>query len=315
MGTLRELVPIDDEEAFDAYSHAVIGVVDRVGPAVVSLAVQRWRREGAGSGFVIAPDGLVLTNSHVVHGAARVQVRLRDGRELSAKVVGDDPATDLAVVRVTASDLPHLSIDARTRATPGQLAVAIGNPLGFDATVSAGVISATGRALWGDGRSIDDLIQHTAQLNPGSSGGPLLSSRGALLGINTAVISRSQGIGFAVPAATASWVAGQILAHGRVRRSVIGIAGTTRPLTGALRALREDGAPSAVEVREVMDGGPAERAGVRAGDVILRLDERPIESVTQLSRSLWRIEPGGEIALALARGTRPLTTVVRPVAG
>lgn len=314
MGTTLR-APLPDAEVFDAYSRAVIGVVDRVGPAVVSLAVRRWRGEGAGSGFLIAPDGLVLTNSHVVHGAARVQVRLRDGRELSARVIGADPATDLAVARVPATSLPHVALDADTSAVPGQLAIAIGNPLGFDSTVSAGVVSAIGRALWNEGHAIDDLVQHTAPLNPGSSGGPLLGSDARVLGVNTAVISRSQGIGFAIPATTASWVAGQLLAHGRVRRSVIGIAGSTRPLSGALRRLREEGAATAVEVRDVKPDGPADRAGVRAGDVLLRLDERAIETVTQLSRSLSRLEPGREVSLLLARDARAITARLRPVLG
>ncbi len=315
MGTIAQLVPNEDAEAFDAYSRAVIDVVETIGPAVASLAIKRWRHEGAGSGFAIAPDGILLTNSHVVHGASSVQVRLRDGSELLARVVGDDPPTDLAVVRVHASSLPHVAIDGRGRAQPGQLAIAIGNPLGFDATVSAGVVSAIGRTLFGEGRAIDDLIQHTAPLNPGSSGGPLLSSSGTLLGINTAMIHRSQGIGFAVPAASAHWVVGQLLAHGRVTRSVIGIAGFTRPLGTALRELREEGPPSAVEVREVMAGGPAETAGVRPGDVLLRFDGKPIETVTQLSRMLWRAEAGREAELLLARNRTLHALRIRAIAG
>lgn len=310
MGTVTELLR-RDADALDAYSSAVVGVVDRIGPAVASLGVRRWRHEGTGSGFAIAPDGILLTNSHVVHAAAQVRVRLRDGRELDASVIGDDPPTDLAAVRVRASDLPHVAIDAHTPVLVGQLAIAIGNPLGFDSTVSAGVVSATGRMLLGREHTIDDLIQHTAQLNPGSSGGPLLNSAGQLLGINTAVIHRSQGIGFAVPGATASWVIGQLLAHGRVKRSVIGIAGVTRPLAGRLRELRTDGAPSGVEVREVMPNGPASAAGVRIGDVLLRFDGRPVETVTALSRLLWRWE-GTEAPLELARDGQSIAMKVRP---
>jgi S1-C subfamily serine protease len=299
-----------DREAFDAYSRAVVDVVEKVGPAVASLGIRKDRGEGAGSGFVIAPDGILLTNSHVVRGASSVRVQLRDGSEHAAKVVGDDPATDLAVVRVSARDLPYVPIESSERAVPGQLAIAIGNPLGFDATVSAGVVSATGRMLYGR-QTIDDLIQHTAPLNPGSSGGPLLSGRGVLLGINTAVIHRSQGIGFSVPADTASWVAGQLLAHGRVRRSVIGIAGVTRPLQGSLRALRAEGAASAVEVREVMVRGPADSAGVRAGDLLLRLGEHPIETVSALSRLLWRWD-GRPGEIELARAGRTMKLAIRP---
>jgi S1-C subfamily serine protease len=309
MGTVTEIAK-RDEQALDAYSSAVVRVVERIGPAVASLGVRRWRREGTGSGFAIAPDGILLTNSHVVHQAAQIRVRLRDGSELDATVVGDDPPTDLAVVRVRANDLPFVAVDARTAPIPGQLAIAIGNPLGFDATVSAGVVSATGRMLFGREHTIDDLIQHTAPLNPGSSGGPLLNSAGELLGINTAMIHQSQGIGFSVPAATAHWVAGQLLAHGRVRRAVIGIAGVTRPL-GRLRELRSEGAATGVEVREVMANGPAQSAGVQVGDVLLRFDGRPIETVTALSRLLWRWE-GAEAALDIARDGRRLTMSVRP---
>jgi S1-C subfamily serine protease len=304
-----------DERALDAYSRAIVDVVEAVGPAVASLAVRRWRREGAGSGFVVAPDGVLLTNSHVVHGATHVQVRLRDGRELRGSVVGDDPATDLAVVKVHAQQLPYVEV-GEARPVPGQLAIAIGNPLGFDATVSAGVVSATGRTLHqGRGRPIDDLVQHTAPLNPGSSGGPLAGGHGQLLGINTAVIHRSQGIGFAIPTATASWVLGQLLANGAVRRAVLGIAGMTRPLLGRLRALREGGSASAVEVQEVQRDGAAARAGVRPGDVLLAFDGAPIESITGLTRTLWRFEPGRPARLDVSRDGRALTVEIVPDRG
>lgn len=304
-----------DEHALDAYSRAIVDVVDTVGPCVASLAVRRWRREGAGSGFVVAPDGVLLTNSHVVHGASHVQVRLRDGSELRGRVVGDDPATDLAVVRVDAHQLAYLEV-GEARPVPGQLAIAIGNPLGFDATVSAGVVSATGRTLHqGGGRMIDDLVQHTAPLNPGSSGGPLAGGHGQLLGINTAVIHRSQGIGFAIPTATASWVLGQLLRHGAVRRSVLGIAGMTRPLLGRLRELRERGSASAVEVQEVQRDGAAARAGVRPGDVLLAFEGVPVESITGLSRALWRFPPGQRARLDVARDGRALELEIIPDRG
>lgn len=313
-------VPIEpratDAQALDAYSRAVVDVARDVGPAVCSLAVRRWRHHGAGSGFVVDADGVVLTNAHVVDGASRLGVRLPDGREASGSVVGTDPATDLALVRIDASGLATLDVPDAAPPTPGQLAIAIGNPLGFDATVSAGVISATGRTVRpGRGRAIDDLIQHTAPLNPGSSGGPLLDSRGQLLGINTAVIFRSQGLGFAIPSSTARWVVEQLRVHGEVRRSVIGIAGLTRPLAGRLQELRPEGGGRAVEVREVLSDGPAERAGVRPGDLLLELDGRSIESVHQLSRMLWRWPPGSAAKLSIARVGRRIDLQVTPVRG
>jgi S1-C subfamily serine protease len=222
-----------EADALDAYSRAVIGVVEKVGPAVVSILRGRSEGEhgGEGSGVVLAPDGYVLTNAHVVNGARTLEARFTDGRSLRARVVGEDAATDLALVRVGASDLPHVALGDGGGLKVGQLVIAIGNPLGFQSTVSAGVVSALGRSLRGrDGRLIENIVQHTAALNPGNSGGPLVDSRGRLVGINTAMIASAQGLFFAVPASTVSWVVPKLLQDGAVKRGYLGLAGRQRPL-------------------------------------------------------------------------------------
>jgi S1-C subfamily serine protease len=306
--------PVDrDDDVLDAYSRAVIGVVDAVGPAVVSLAVGSGRgAHGAGSGVTLAPDGYLLTNSHVAHGARRIEVGLTDGRRLPARLVGDDPATDLALVRADASGLPFAAL-ATESPRPGQLAVAIGNPLGFEATVSAGVISAVGRALRGrDGRLIENVIQHSAPLNPGSSGGPLVDSRGRVLGVNTAIIAMAQGIGFAIPAATASWVVPRLLAEGRVRRAWLGLAGRTRPVPRAAARRLDLAAASVVEVVQVLPEGPAERAGVRVGDWIVRFAERPVAGIDDLHRELTEWPTRRAAPLGLVRGQEPFVLEIEP---
>jgi S1-C subfamily serine protease len=301
-----------DDALLDAYSRAVIGVVDRVGPAVVSLSVTSDRGpHGTGSGVAIAPDGYVLTNSHVVHGARGIEVGLTDGRRLAARLVGEDPATDLAVVRVAASGLPFAAF-ATDAPRPGQLAVAIGNPLGFESTVSAGVVSAVGRALRGrDARLVENVIQHTAALNPGSSGGPLVDTHGRVLGVNTAIIALAQGIGFAIPAATASWVVPRLLAEGRVRRGWLGLAGRTRPVPHLL-ARRLDLPASVAEVMQIVPGGPAERAGLRVGDWIARFADQRIASIDDLHRALIEWPHGRAAPLAIVRGDVLLTLEIAP---
>jgi S1-C subfamily serine protease len=311
-----------DDALLDAYSRAVVSVVDAVGPAVVSIVVGSRASSaggrdpglaGSGSGVLIAPDGYVVTNHHVVGRARDVRVGLSDGRVLPARTIGGDGATDLAVVRVEASGLPYATLAGGASVRPGHLAIAIGNPLGFSSTVSAGVVSAIGRALWGrDGRVIEDVIQHTAPLNPGSSGGPLVDSRSRVIGINTAIIAMAQGIGFAIPASTAEWVVPQLLAHGRVRRSWLGLAGRTRPVPRALARRLALLADAAVEVMEVVPGGPAAKAGVRPGDWIVSFLDAPVRSVDALYRALadW---PGGRSApLVVIRGETRLILEVRP---
>ena len=313
-----------DEELLDAYSEAVVAVVERVGPAVASLKVRpRSRRRrmgfvGQGSGIVIAPDGYVLTNSHVVDRADAMKLSLPDGRELGARAVGRDPSTDLAVVKVDAAELPWVALDGEVRARAGQLVVAIGNPLGFQSTVSAGVVSALGRSLRGpEGRLIDDIVQHTAALNPGSSGGPLVDSRGRVLGVNTAILAPAQGMGFAVPVRIATWVVPQLIARGRVRRAWLGIGARTRPIDPELARRiadeeRTEPRRSSAEVLEVAPGGPAAEAGVRAGDRILGLAGTPVRDVDDLHRLLATHEAGSPAELRVLRDDTFLTLEVAP---
>jgi S1-C subfamily serine protease len=295
-----------EKDALDAYSRAVIGVVDRAGPAVVSIEVANKRGpSGAGSGFVVTPDGYVMTNSHVVSGVREIRVRTPSGETLKGQVAGDDPATDLALVRVDSAALGaspvYLPIDAAITPRVGQLAVAIGNPLGFESTVSTGVVSALGRSLRGRGnRLIDGVIQHTAPLNPGNSGGPLLDANGRVLGVNTAIIARSQGLGFAIAVETAAWVLGQLLQHGRVRRAWLGVGAARRPLDRRLAYHHGLGA-AAVEVQSVESGSPAQRAGLADGDLIISFDATKIETVDSLHRALRSFEAGKIAKLGVIR--------------
>jgi S1-C subfamily serine protease len=323
--------PPDDHDLLDAFSRAVTDVVDTKGPAVVSIGVRVpgrrfFTREGAGSGVVVTPDGYLLTNSHVVNGAGRgaeLRVRTAAGSVVPGHLVGDDPATDIAVVKVDPTALPrsnggpaYVPVDRAVLPRPGHLVVAIGNPLGFDATVSTGVVSALGRTLRGrDGRLIDGVIQHTAPLNPGNSGGPLLDSRGRLVGINTAIIAMSQGIGFAIGADTAAWVLAQILATGKVRRSWLGVGGARRPLDRRLARTHELG-ESAVEVMSIEPKSPAARAGVLDGDLIVSFAGRVVASVDDLHRMLRDHTPGVTIVIdIIRRGARvalPITPELAP---
>jgi S1-C subfamily serine protease len=294
--------PEDDAELLDAYSRAVVGVVDRAGAAVVSIEVGSGRGPaGAGSGFVVTPDGYVMTNSHVVSAGKSLKVRTPAGETVEARVVGDDPGTDLALVRIDATSSPYLEVDGSISPRVGQLAVAIGNPLGFESTVSTGVVSALGRSLRGRAnRLIDGVIQHTAPLNPGNSGGPLLDGSGRVLGVNTAIIARTQGIGFAIAVETAAWVLSQLLAHGRVRRAWLGVGAARRPLDRRLAYHHGLGA-SAVEVQSVEPGSPAARAGLVDGDLIVKLGETKIEGVDDLHRALRTWQAGMAARLGVIR--------------
>lgn len=296
MSAAVKLAPDNDDDLLDAYSRAVIGVVEKAGAAVVSLSVGN----GAGSGFVVTPDGYVMTNSHVVSSAKRIRVRTSTGEEAEARVVGDDPATDLALVRVE-TPLPYLPVDGTISPRVGQLAVAIGNPLGFESTVSTGVVSALGRSLRGRGnRLIDGVIQHTAPLNPGNSGGPLLDTAGRVIGVNTAIIARSQNLGFAIAVETAAWVLGQILQHGRVRRAWLGIGAARRPLDRRLAYHHGLGA-AAIEVQSVEPGSPAAKTGLIDGDLLVRFNDKPLESVDELHKVLRNTEAGKPIPLGVIR--------------
>jgi len=313
-----------DTAVLDAYSRAVIGVVERAGPAVVSIEVGgrgRMQQGGAGSGFVVTPDGYVMTNSHVVSGARQIKVRTQAGEIADAQVMGDDPATDLALVRVdtaalapaTGQGVPYLPIDDKRTPRVGQLAVAIGNPLGFESTVSTGVISALGRSLRGRGnRLIDGVIQHTAPLNPGNSGGPLLDGHGRVLGINTAIITRSQGIGFAIGVDVAGWVLGQLLAHGRVRRAWLGIGAIRRPLDRRLAYHHGLGA-AAVEVQSVEPNSPAAGAGLKDGDLLVKFGDRSVGGVDELHKVLRSWTAGTKAQIVVIRRGVRLTLDITPV--
>jgi S1-C subfamily serine protease len=308
-----------DTELLDAYSRAVTTVVDAVGPAVVSIAVGKqapshWpEREGAGSGVVIAPDGYILTNSHVVHKARRLTTTFTDGTQVVARLIGEDPATDLAVIRAEASGLPYALLGDSALLRVGQLVIAMGNPLGFQSTVSTGVVSALGRALRSrEGRLIENIIQHTAPLNPGNSGGPLLDSRGRVVGINTAIIMMAQGIGFAIPVNTARWVVSQLLTHGRVRRGYLGIAGRERPLGRRLVRFHNLFNERAVEVVSVEPNGPARQAGLREGDLVVAINEQGVAGIDDLHRFLAEWPINGPVTLTIIRGQERLAVEVMP---
>jgi S1-C subfamily serine protease len=281
--------PPADAKALDEYSRVVTEAVDRVGPSVARIDVRRaGRNAGSGSGVIVSSDGLALTNSHVVQGARAVTLTTLEGRELQARVLGDDPDTDLALLRVEADvSLPAAKLGDSSKLKRGQIAIAIGNPLGFDATVTAGVISALGRSLQSrSGRMIEDVVQTDAALNPGNSGGPLVSSAGEVVGINTAVIMGAQGICFAVASNTANFVAGEIARHGRVRRAYIGVsaASTEIPRRIALR-LGLDQATGA-RLIAVDQARPAAQAGLLSGDIVIALDDKRVTSVGELLRAL-----------------------------
>ena len=296
-----------EEAPLDAYSRTVAAIVDRVGPAVVrveSIARDR-RRSGMGSGVVIAGDGLVLTNSHVVSGAKRARLAFAEGGAAEAVVLGDDPDTDLALLRTEPpAGTPAARLGDSKALRRGHLVVAIGNPLGFESTVTAGVVSALGRSLRAQsGRLIDDVIQTDAALNPGNSGGPLVAANGDVVGINTAMINGAQGICFAVASNTAVFVVGEIINHGRVRRAHIGIAAQTVPLPRRL-ALASGAGPRAVRIGSVEPGGPAALAGLREGDLILSLDGIAVDGADDLIRLLGAERIGREASIGFLRGGR-----------
>jgi S1-C subfamily serine protease len=316
-----DTISADDQALLDSYSQAVIDVVDRVGPAVVRLAVRNGdparpgqSRGGSGSGVIVAPDGLILTNSHVAGTASRIEVTTADGQDLHARLVGDDPDTDLALIRIDEpATLPSARLGDSKRLKRGQLVIAIGNPLGFESTVTTGVVSALGRSLRSrNGRLIDDVIQTDAALNPGNSGGPLVSSRAEVVGINTAVIMGAQGICFAVAANTASFVLGELVRHGRVRRAFIGIAAQQTaipPLRRRAAGLAQD---RAVMISTVEPDSAAERAGLRPGDIIVALDGVTIAGADDLVRALTGDKIGRSVAFDVLRGTERLTVAAVP---
>src|SRR6266568_5581022 len=311
----------DDTMLLDEYSRTVVSAADRVGPAVVNIDIKqrldsrRGPREvgGSGSGFVIAPDGFILTNSHVVRAANQIAVSLSDGREYPAQLIGDDPDTDLAVIRIDAPHLAHVRLADSANLRVGQIVIAIGNPLGFQASVTAGVISALGRSMHAQsGRLIDNIIQTDAALNPGNSGGPLANSAGEVIGVNTAMIRPAQGICFAIASNTAKFIAGWLIKEGRIRRGYIGVAGQTAPLHRRVARFYHLASESGAMVVSVEKGSPAEQSRVRPDDVIVAFNDEPIASVHDLHKKLVGDRIGTPCKLTILRGTEELTIYVTP---
>jgi S1-C subfamily serine protease len=311
-----------DESLLDAYSLAVTNAAERVSPSVVKVEIRqsvgssssrgRGDVRGSGSGFVFTPDGFVLTNSHVVHGASKLGVTLSDGRSYEAALIGEDPDTDIAVLRIHADRLVPAALGDSNAIRVGQVAVAIGNPYGFQCTVTAGVVSALGRSLRSQsGRLIDDVIQTDAALNPGNSGGPLVTSRGEVIGVNTAVILPAQGLCFAIGINTAKHTAGLLIRHGKIRRAYIGVAGQNVTLPRRLVLLHNVTA-AGVLVISVEPGGPAHRAGLREGDVIVEYAGRPVAGIDELHKLLTVEQVGKQVDLTILRAGKKLALEVTP---
>jgi S1-C subfamily serine protease len=319
---------LSDDDLLDAYSRAVTSASDRVSPSVVTIDVHRRvsrsagpsrRRssepQGSGSGFLFTPDGFILTNSHVVRGADRLTVTLFDGRRAQADPAGDDPDTDLAVIRVGAPGLPAVTFGDSHGVRVGQLAIAIGNPYGFQCTVTAGVVSALGRSLRSTpGRLIDNVIQTDAALNPGNSGGPLVDSRGRVIGVNTAVIRAAQGLCFAIGINTAAFVAGRLIKDGRITRGYLGLAGQDAPLHRRLVRFHGLTVERGILVASVESGSPAERAGIRPGDVLIAFNDRPVDGIDALHRLLVDTAIGVASPLTVIRGADRLAVTIVPEA-
>jgi S1-C subfamily serine protease len=313
--------PSADDELLDSYSKSVTRAVEKVGPAVVNIRVQKTNHErqhgsesgGSGSGFVIAPDGFILTNSHVVHGADKLEVTLGDGQVYRASLVGEDPETDLAIVRINASQLAHAHLGDSKSIRVGQIAVAIGSPFGFQQTVTAGVVSALGRSMRSQsGRLIDNVIQTDAALNPGNSGGPLVNARGEVIGVNTAIILPAQGICFAIASNTAEFVAAWLIKEGRIRRSWIGVVGQNVPLHRRVVRFHRLALDHGVLIAGIEPGSPASRAGLREGDVIVAFADEPVSGIDELHRHLVARVIGIPSLVTIIRHTEKLDLVVTP---
>ncbi|SFI23504.1 S1C family serine protease [Planctomicrobium piriforme] len=307
---------VDDTHLLDAYSQAVVNVVEAVSPAVISVTGRgEERAQGSGSGFLLTPDGYAVTNSHVVGGRRRLLAETSDGDRVDAEVIGNDPATDIALLRLASRDLPYAELGNSSGLRVGQLVIAMGSPLGLQSTVSTGVVSALGRSMRGqDGRLIENVVQHAAPINPGNSGGPLLDSRGRVVGVNTAIIAFAQGIGFAVPSNTAEWVVREFLSHGRVRRRQLGLSATLRRIpSGQMRAL-DLFSDQAVEVVEVLSGGVASAIGIRSGDLLIAINDRLVSSVDDIHRLLTLFPLNVPLELTLVRDEERVEVTI-PAAG
>ena len=315
--------PHSDSVLLDAYSTAVVSAAERVSPSVAKIEVTQKagtarngeprERHGGGSGFVFTPDGLVLTNSHVVHNASRIDVSLPDGRRCPAHLIGEDPATDLAVVRIDAPSLPSVQLGDSQKLRVGQLAIAIGNPYGFQYTVTAGVVSALGRSMRSySGRMIDDVIQTDAALNPGNSGGPLVASDGTVIGVNTATIMGAQGLCFAIGINTAKFVASRLLQKGRIQRAYIGVEAQTVPLHRRVVRFYDLAQETGVMVVGVTKDSPAARCGLREGDVILAFAGQPVAGVDDLHRLLTDTQVGVKNTIAVLRHTERVELTMVP---
>jgi S1-C subfamily serine protease len=305
----------EDRELLDAYSRAVSDVVETVGPAVVRVETAgKGRRSGVGSGVIISPDGLVLTNSHVVQGSRELKLATADGLNLGARLIGEDPDTDLALLRATTpQSLPAARLGDSKKLHRGQLVVAIGNPLGFESTVTAGVISALGRSLRAStGRLIEDVIQTDAALNPGNSGGPLVSSRGEVIGVNTAVIMGAQGICFAIASNTAQYVLGELIRHGRVRRAYIGVSAQTVPVPRRFALKHRIGNRLSAMIANVEKGSPAEKGGLLPRDIVVSLDGISVTGIDDMIRLLNSERIDSAVELRILRGVELLTLKLEP---
>jgi S1-C subfamily serine protease len=307
-----------DAELLDAYSHAVTSAVELVAPSVAHIEITGHggngdERRGSGSGFIFTEDGLVLTNSHVVHNASSVQVSLADTRRFVGQVIGDDPDTDLAVVKINADELHAVPLGDSAALKPGQVVIAIGSPLGFQSTVTSGIVSAIGRSIRSQsGRLIENVIQTDAALNPGNSGGPLVTTRGEVVGVNTATIQNAQNLCFAVPINRAQHVAGLLIQRGHIERSYLGLSGQTVPLLRRLARFHHLTQEDAVFVVGVVSGGPAANAGLNDGDFIIAVDDRTITSLDDLHRFLTDHAPERPLVLRVVRGSDLKAITVTP---
>jgi len=320
------LAPQSDDDVLDAYSRAVITAAEKVSPSVVYIEVEQGvsnrrpniprlpqERRGSGSGFIVTPDGFILTNSHVVHGAKKIEVTLADGHKHQADLIGDDPDTDLAVIRINAPNLVPAQLGEAQRIRVGQLVIAIGNPYGFQYTVTAGVVSALGRSLRAQsGRLMDAVIQTDAALNPGNSGGPLVNSGGEVIGVNTAMILPAQGICFATSIDTAKFVASRLIRDGKVSRSYIGLAGQNVPLPRRIVRYYDLAVESGIFVISFENDSPARKGGVREGDIIIAFDDRPIAGIDDLHKLLTEERIARRSSLTVIRGTDKFAIEVMP---